>query len=182
MENKKHIILICSCLLALLVLTNQSDQTKPDSFAGKSKSKISTPMRSIASVKKSDVQIPLKKEPIRKIIGRSDLPFKPINKIDKKWKSKALSNLSKVWIGDKGIDIEHKNSAVFIKNGIAKNVEHVIVSLVHNNGNPSSFEAYIDSQTGKIVKSWNKTRYESRKPLKVDPTPLGFTGLTVKKQ
>jgi Zn-dependent metalloprotease len=180
MENKKHIFLICSCLLALLVLTNQSEKIKDSSFVVKNKR--AKPMRSIASVKKSNILIPLKKEPIRKIIGRSDLPFKAANKVDKKWKAKALSNLSKVWIGDKGIEIEHKDSAVFIKNGIAKNVEHVLVSLVHNNGNPSSFEAYIDSQTGKIIKTWNKTRYESRKPLSVDPTPLGFTGLTVKKQ
>ncbi len=182
MEHKKHILLIGSCLVALLILTNQEFEPKIKSPLSQKKSLSKGVSRAIASVKKVDVQIPLIKEPVRKIIGRKDLPFNVVNKIDKKWKDKAVSNLSRVWISDKEIEIEHKESAVFIKNGVAKNVEHVLVSLVHNDGNPSSFEAYIDSQTGKIIRSWNKTRYESRKPLKVDPTPIGFKALPIKKQ
>jgi hypothetical protein len=123
----------------------------------------------------------------RKVIGSSK--FKLTNTISKNWKEKAYQNLSKVWSSSQKtfqkktpIEIKSLKSAIFVKNGIGKNIEHVLVNLINDKGLPASFEAYIDSENGKIVQSWNKTRYEYREGFSISPTGREFIGLSVKKQ
>lgn len=118
----------------------------------------------------------------RKIIGAKK--FKLINSISSDWKDKAVKKLSHVWHSSHSNSLEIKSikSAIFVKNGIGKNVEHVLISITNDKGLPASFEAYIDSESGKIVQSWNKTRYEYRDTFSVSPQGREFRGIELKKQ
>jgi hypothetical protein len=209
MKNKKnkHIYKVLSCLIILwvgifYVREHKASTSRKNSQTHKNKQpkekvksitansivkdnsdrKQRKPLSRIpASAKKpsSPTAIPLVK---RKIIGSK--VFKLTNKISQDWKKRATKNLSKVWKSShkNALDIKSLKSAIFVKNGIGKNVEHVLVSVTNDKGLPASFEAYIDSENGKIVQSWNKTRYEYRDDFKINPQGLEFKGLTLKKQ
>ena len=54
-------------------------------------------------------------------------------------------------------------------------MEHLVVSYQGQKG-PFSFEVMIDSQTGSVIHTWNKTHYELHKPYEIDPTSYGYYG------
>ncbi len=138
--------------------------------------------RTISSIKKNSNNNPTEQsdKETRKVIGGGN--FQLINKVNPKWKSLAQKNIKNVWFGQNEIQIKEISKAIIIKHGIGRNVEHVKVSLINNKGLPASFDAYIDSENGTIINSWNKTRYELRTPLKINSKATAFVGNTVKKQ
>lgn len=110
----------------------------------------------------------------REIIGQHKGPNKntiPMNnKVNHKWKElykKAFfQNLDKS-NQVKDFKITQKRSLIKVKQGSGQYLEHVLISYTKPNGQPFSFEALIDSQTGSVVQSWNQTRYEIKKRYKI---------------
>lgn len=102
--------------------------------------------------------------------------FKDINEISfsnqtsSDWEDKYKKRFKKSLYGKeiKNFKIEKKRSVVRVRKNVGTNLEHVVVSFTRPDGNPFSFEAYINSETGQLVKSWNKTRYEYKKPYKIE--------------
>ncbi len=108
----------------------------------------------------------------REIIGpyHSGMELKFINSPNQKWKeiytkryiNTIGTNLSK------NLKVEHKKSLIKVHFDQGRYLEHIVVSNVDEKGNPFSFEALIDSETGTMVRSWNKTRYEFNRSPKID--------------
>ncbi|MBC74634.1 MAG: hypothetical protein CME64_01320 [Halobacteriovoraceae bacterium] len=53
-----------------------------------------------------------------------------------------------------------------------KEVLHVLVSIDAGKGNISSYEAYVNPESGSILKTWNQTRFENKKPMKLSLKPF----------
>lgn len=129
-----------------------------------------TPNRSIASLPSKIGKD--KKSLNRQIVGELyDLKkIKFNNKVRKDWKEKYETNfLRMASVKDvKNLKIKLKRSILKVKNNVGTNYEHIIVSYNKPNGQPFSFEALIDSETGSLVKTWNQTKYEYKKPSKIE--------------
>lgn len=106
------------------------------------------------------------KEFKRKIINLSP-PSKKItvftNKKDERWKDLLEVNLLKFQEPTTKVKIVHLEGIIFSQYGKARLAEKVLVSYTNQDGLVSSFNAYVDSQTGQIIGlPWNKTVIENK--------------------
>lgn len=135
-----------------------------------------TPSHKETSIKRSLAAVPTKKttnliQDKRVYLGK----FKDLrdihlsNKVSDNWEEKYRHNFLRM-IPDhkvKDFKVELKRSIVLVKNNIGKHLEHVVVSYTNPEGRPFSFEAHINSQTGQVEQTWNKTHHEFRKPAQI---------------
>lgn len=100
-----------------------------------------------------------------KIENESDIKY--INKTNPEWQKAYTGKLLRLGKAKTVSDlkIEHQESLIQVKRKAARNLEHIKVSYLDENGNPFAFEALVDSETGSMVRSWNQTRYEFKKPM-----------------
>ena len=145
---------------------HQSNSVKTKTTVVK-KEKKTSPKRVPAAMK---AKLGLKKLGDRLIIGdkvQKSEDIKYINKTNPEWQTAYTKKLLRLGKGKKvsELKIEHQKSMVQVKRKSARNLEHVRVSYLNENGNPFSYEALIDSETGSMVRSWNQTRYEFKKPI-----------------
>lgn len=136
--------------------------------------------RKIASIPKSSV---ITKFQNRQIVGslnqQKDFPIN--NKVNKEWKKLAYNRLNKMT--DKKIKIEIRPVApiLFVKHNMGRYVEHVKVILKKENGLRSAYDAYVDSQSGAIVRTWNRTKFEVKPKLRIQSQGNEFVGLPLNK-
>lgn len=102
--------------------------------------------------------------------------FPRSNKRADDWQAKFEQSFeeSRSLLGFNSFQIKHKRSVLKKENKSLRHFEHIVVRYKLPNGNPFSFEALIDSETGTMVQSWNKTRYERREPTSLDGTNKMF--------
>lgn len=116
----------------------------------------------------------------RKVIGLKETEVNPdkikiSNHISPDWKEKVTEGLKAQGGEDlKEINIEKVESLIVVQDGRALNAESVKVILKNQKGEESSFRALVDSQTGKILESWDRPVIDPANPrqefgLKVDP-------------
>lgn len=84
-----------------------------------------------------------------------------VNKPSPEWKNLLELSL-KTQGGEnlKEIKIEREKSLIWMKDNQALMVESVLVSLTNQQDTHSSFRALVDSQTGKILESWDRTLFD----------------------
>lgn len=181
-ENKNVIIYsLLSCfVLGFIVLIDYKSETdsltesrdihnsknvkEPMKSIKSSESKVSRKIASIPSLKK-EITPKAQQKDLKKDISSTHNKTKAVNIINQNWKELAYKKLSFTWGNKAGrqIDIEQIKPTVYVKHGIAKNVEHVKIKLTDEKGKRSNYEAYIDKETGSILHTWNRTRYEYKK-------------------
>ncbi len=88
----------------------------------------------------------------------SPLTYK--NKYNKEWKGKLGKKLLAFQPKNVKLFIRKDDALVLIERGGGRLVEKVSISFIHTNGMKTGYEAYIDSETGDVVKTWNQTRHE----------------------
>ncbi len=118
--------------------------------------------RKIASVPTSR-ELKLYKD--RQVIGQIPEKSKVVfsNRVSKKWQQNYKSNITRMLDGTtapRSIRLTRKRSLIRFRGNVGRYLEHVLVQMTKADGSPYSYEALIDSQTGSLVRSWNKTRYE----------------------
>jgi len=125
------------------------------------------------TISRSIASIPTPKAPTpkREVVGKyTDLGnIRLINKENKDWKKLYSNNFLRM-LGDHKVSdfkVKLKKSILKVTNNIGHQLEHVVVSYNRPDGNPYSFEALIDSETGHAVQTWNQTRYEFKQPAKL---------------
>lgn len=115
--------------------------------------------RGIASVPKPAL---LSKYQNRKIVGHydkdKDIPIS--NSVNKAWKDLATDRLEGMLKSEIELEIRPVESLVFVQHKMGRYVEHVKVVLKDKTGLSSAYDAYIDSQSGKIIRTWNRTKFE----------------------
>lgn len=74
----------------------------------------------------------------------------------------------------KDIAIQKVDSFIWAQDGVALNVESVIVTLKNQKNEETTFRVLVDAQSGKILKNWDRPVYDPLNPrqnfgIKVDP-------------
>ena len=97
------------------------------------------------------------------------------NSVSEDWEDKLVESL-KIQGGEAVKDIEIKKVAsfVWVQNDVGINVESVIVTVKGKDAKESIFKAMVDSETGKILETWDRPIEDLSNPkngfrLKVDP-------------
>ncbi len=110
----------------------------------------------------------------RKVIGeknydRDQLDF--INKVNPSWKEKLSENLLLHRERKAKLLILPEKSLIKIKNNKAQYLELVSISFLFKGDDRNSFHAFVDSETGAILETWNRSIHDKvgSRPLKLTP-------------
>lgn len=138
--------------------------------------RIPTPKRDIAQVKsdKSDGKISLPKDrnyqirEDRVLIGEIDkndyqderVDLEMINKINPEWKNILGNDLLRFQEEDTKVMIKEEFPVIKVQNGKGQYLEQVVITYVFKNGNFSSYHALVDSDSGFVTETWDKTVHE----------------------
>ena len=110
----------------------------------------------------------------RRPIVRPTTQLSYVNTPSPDWEEKLHSSLKEQAPSAKNIQVTTEDSLVWMRDGNAILVESVKVVLQNQNGEESSFRALVDSQTGRVLESWDRSISDSLNPkaefkLKLDP-------------
>lgn len=61
----------------------------------------------------------------------------------------------------KEVKVDKIESLIWTQQGVALNVESVIISLTSTNGGHTQFRALVDSETGKVIQTWDQPLHEN---------------------
>ena len=113
----------------------------------------------------------------RYVIGEVplDTEMKFRNSPNKNWQQVYKRNIERMLnTKNANVKVTKKKSYIKFDNNTGRYLEHVLVQMTKPNGSPYSYEALIDSETGSMVRSWNKTRYEFKEKLKLNHQNKGI--------
>lgn len=121
-----------------------------------------------SSVKEEEEREPLK----RKWLGPKKAEALETQK-DKEWKTKLAKELLRIHEPTTKVLIKQVGS--FVKEVANKPVymEHVVVSYIMENGKRTSFNAFVNTETHQIIRSWNRTILEDKPGSKPTVIPSG---------
>ncbi len=105
-------------------------------------------------------------------IGPRPLSSEVDNEYNPLWKEELGKNLLRFLRPKTKSIVRREGSALIKHKGKNLLVEHVLVKLKSPEGRHFGYNAYVDSQSGKVVKTWNRTIHEqySRSALRLSPT------------
>ena len=83
------------------------------------------------------------------------------NKVNPHWKDSLATNLLSMQKPDTKVFIKEELQLIKVSKGSARYLERVIITYLKESGMRSSFTAYVDSQTGKVIETWGRTRFET---------------------
>lgn len=93
-----------------------------------------------------------------------------VNKVNPDWKNILGADLLRFQEEDTKVLIKEEFPIIKIQNGKGQYLEQVIVTFVFKNGGFSSYHALIDSDSGFVTETWDKTVNEKIKPDNADLT------------
>ena len=105
-------------------------------------------------------------------IGPRPLSSEIDNEYNPLWKEELGKNLLRFLRPKTKSIVRREGSALIKHKGKNLLVEHVLVKLKSPEGRHFGYNAYVDSHSGKVVKTWNRTIHEqySRSALRLSPT------------
>lgn len=112
--------------------------------------------------------------PTREIIGGKGPVHSFINSPSKDWKQKLGHELLNHRLDGSKVLIKELTSGIRIEKGKGRYVERVIVTTTTAEGRQYSFNALADSETGKVLATWNPTIHEDfiNKPTGMSAQPI----------
>lgn len=88
-----------------------------------------------------------------------------VNSINPEWKDIMGNDLMRFQSADTKLMVKEEVPVIKIVDGHGRYLEQVTVTYLQKNGNRSSFKALVDSETGSVVETWDRTVHEHlRKP------------------
>jgi hypothetical protein len=109
---------------------------------------------------------------------KKDLEF--VNTPKKEWKSLLGEDLLSFQEEDTKVIVKEEYPVIKVSNNKGIYMEQVIVTFILKNGNQNSFRALIDSESGKVIETWDRTIHERLHKQRIDLTPVPLTGAIVK--
>ena len=99
---------------------------------------------------------------------------KPINEVNKEWKEKLGQNLLRFLRPETLVFVKKQKSVTLVEDNLLRNAEVVIIQLKSPEGRRYSYNAYVDSETGKVLQTWNRTIHEfyGKKQKKLAPSGI----------
>ncbi len=94
------------------------------------------------------------------------------NKPDTKWHDKLVTILGRGLNPETKIEVNHEKSVILVNGHDALNAEQVVV-IFNADKERNSYRAMVNSQTGKVIRTWDHTIHENiRKPASLSGLPL----------
>ena len=96
----------------------------------------------------------------RKIIGnlnRDSLELRPLNEPSEDWEQSLAEEMMKFQSPETKLFIKHDEQIVLASEKLYRYVEEVTVTYQKENGELTSFKAWIDSENGKLLNTWSRT-------------------------
>jgi hypothetical protein len=93
-----------------------------------------------------------------------------INKINPKWRDIMGNSLMRFQPEDTKLMVKEEVPVIKIQEGQGRYLEQVTVSYLQKDGFRSSFKALVDSESGIIVETWDRTIHEHFKKTRGDLT------------
>lgn len=94
------------------------------------------------------------------------------NKPHHNWQDKLVVILERGLNPLTKVEINHERSLVLVNGNEAQNAEQVVV-IFNSEMKRNSYRAMVDSQTGKVIRTWDHTIHEDlRKPASLSGLPL----------
>ncbi|MBA2406041.1 MAG: hypothetical protein H0V66_14795 [Bdellovibrionales bacterium] len=149
MTKKKYIALIVLCTIAFLIYQRES------SISVNNKNDTG-PIMLIKPVAER-AYIDLNRKPIARVPASSNY----VNTPSPDWEKRLQSKL-KHQAGDslKEITIKKERSLVWMRDQNPLLVESVMITMTNQQDVESSFRALVDSQTGKVLESWDQSIFD----------------------
>jgi hypothetical protein len=175
MINRRYLYLIAAALVVVIIyaLTNKSPQNSESSNSSHS------PLPPNLESKTDNKIIEVKD---RKVLGLSPAvdnikveDLKIANEVSEDWQEgveKALRAQGGNSLSE--INIKKTDSFIWAHEGVALNVESVMITLKNQNGEERKFRAMVDSETGKILRTWDHPVIDPMNPrenrgISIDP-------------
>jgi hypothetical protein len=92
-----------------------------------------------------------------------EIQLEMINRSNQNWKDILGNELIRFQNEDTKVMIKEEFPVIKIQNGKGRYLEQVIVTYLFKNGNSSSYRALVDSESGAIIETWDKTIHEKIK-------------------
>ncbi len=86
------------------------------------------------------------------------------NELNLEWKENMGQELMRFQPKGTKLMVKEEVPVIKIVNGIGRYLEQVTVTYLLKNGSRNSFKALVDSDTGQIVETWDKTIHETIRP------------------
>ena len=86
--------------------------------------------------------------------------LKMTNEINPEWKDMMGNELMRFQPKDTKLMVKEEVPVIKIVNGVGRYLEQVTVTYLLKNGNRNSFKALVDSETGLVVETWDRTIHE----------------------
>ncbi len=99
-----------------------------------------------------------------------DTELEMVNKINPDWKIILGNDLLRFQEAQTKVLIKEEIPVIKIQNGKGQYLEQVVVTYLFKNGNVSSFHAMVDSETGFVTDTWDRTIHEKSKPQRAEIT------------
>lgn len=138
--------------------------------------RIPKPKREIASVKSEDKPSLPKDRAYQLREGRlligdinkgdfqnEEVELDMVNKVNPDWKNILGNDLLRFQEEDTKVMIREELPVIKIQNGKGQYLEQVLITYVFKNGNYSSYHALVDSDSGFVTETWDRTIHEKVK-------------------
>jgi hypothetical protein len=96
------------------------------------------------------------------------------NKVHKLWKERLGLNLLRFLRPDTVVFVKKQKSVSLLERNKLRHAEVVIIQLKSPEGRRYSYNAYVDSESGKVLQTWNRTIHEfyGKKAKKLSPSGM----------
>lgn len=93
-----------------------------------------------------------------------------VNKINPDWKNILGNDLLRFQEEETKVMIKEEFPVIKIQNGKGQYLEQVLVTYIFKNGNYSSYRALVDSDSGVVTETWDRTVHEKVKTERAEIT------------
>ncbi len=137
----------------------------------------SSSKRAPASIKKPDTNMP-ESLPGRQwgLYPNQEVPQKITfkNEVNPEWKSLMGRDVLRFLRPDTKLFVKKEKSLTLLERGLGRHVEQVYVKMISPEGRHFSYHAYVDSESGKVLRTWNNTIHEPMGKETPKFKPSGF--------
>ena len=103
-----------------------------------------------------------------------DVELPMTNKPNPNWKDILGNELLRFQATDTKVMVKEEFPVIKIQNSEGQYLEQVIITYVSKNGDQNSFRALVNSETGLVVETWDRSIQEKVKPERADLGSLPF--------
>jgi hypothetical protein len=96
------------------------------------------------------------------------------NEVNPEWKSLLGQDVLRFLRPDTKLFVKKEKSLTLLERGLGRHVEQVYVKMISPEGRHFSYHAYVDSESGKVIRTWNNTIHEPMGKETPKFRPSGF--------